>query len=198
LRKQKAKIAKIFAMSACCALLLFGNLLCSHPFLAISLNHSWSVNIPQGDQGRRTLTPSNSSESLHGNGVSKAPRRLPATINKELEKRKIGSRSYTHFFTIFNIFLYWNNISYSLTNINIADSIRDKSQRRERNGRKGSGGSEASTDEFFSSAGRRKPGHLRDSLASAEKYARYVKCALQLHQCIVTMEKLLIFCLLLV
>jgi len=101
------------------------------------------------------MTPSHSSGSLNADGLSKAPRRLPATINKELEKRKIGS---------------------SLTNINIADSIRDKSQRRNGNGgggRKGSGSSEISQDEVYSSAGRRKPGHLRDSLASnGEKYAR--------------------------
>ena len=36
------------------------------------------------------LTPSHSSDSL--NGSSKIPHRLPAKLNKELEKRKIGSR----------------------------------------------------------------------------------------------------------
>ena len=57
----------------------------------------------------------------------------------------------------------------SLTNINIADSIRDKSNRRDRNGRKGSGESEVSPDELFTVTNRKKHGHLRDSLAAAER-----------------------------
>ncbi len=56
--------------------------------------------LPQEENGHRHshyshhnphkgLTPSHSSDNLNG---SKIPHRLPAKLNKELEKRKIGSR----------------------------------------------------------------------------------------------------------
>ncbi len=122
------------------------------------------------------LTPSQSSESLN---VSKEVSRLPAKLNKELEKRKIGSRSENYWY---NRTAYQEKTikfyTFSLTNINIADSIRDKSihRSRERGGhyRKGSVGGGGDSPEDIGSGGRRKPGHLRDSLAeAAEKYSRY-------------------------
>ena len=56
-------------------------------------------------------------------------------------------------------------VFYSLNNINIADTMRDKSLRRDRHGRKGSGESEHSPDEMFSTQNRRKPTKLNDKLA---------------------------------
>ena len=70
----------------------------------------------------------------------------------------------------------------SLTNINIADSIRDKSLHRGGRDRSNHGnpgdrrkGSGDSPEELLAlDRNRRKPGHLRDSLAeAAEKYSRY-------------------------
>ena len=88
----------------------------------------------------------------------------------------------------FNKATFLHSAHHSLTNINIADSIRDKSlhRRESRNGNgngagsgggrkgSGSGGADSGEDELFAAvANRKKPGHLRDDLAAAsEKYSR--------------------------